>query len=197
MTKQEFLEKYGEDAYQLKIKRQKEYYISHKEERLAYAKKKYRENIEEGRAANLKSYYKHIDKRKADQQIYRNEHKSEKKLYNQRYYQEHKMEMNAYSKEYRSTPIGRAKNLIAKYKQKDAEYNRGVCTLTDDYMVNILFPQGCFWCNEMDYHKLGADRIDNTKSHTPDNVVCSCWKCNDERGRMTFDEFMQKKKMAS
>ena len=192
MTKQEFIEKYGEEAYQLKLKKQKDYYVSHKEERIAYAKN----NAENHKVANLKSYYKHIDERKAAQQTYREEHKSEKKAYNQQYYQEHKIEMNAYSKEYQSTPIGRAKCLISKYKQKDAEYNRGTCTLTDDYVVNILFPQGCYWCGEMDYHKLGADRIDNTKPHTPDNVVCSCWDCNNERKQMPFEEFVQKKNMA-
>ena len=193
MKKSEIIEKYGEAYYEEKLKKQKEYYKTHKEERIAYNKR----NKEKQNESNLKSYYKHIDDRKLGQQIYRESHKEDKKLYNQKYYKEHKEEMNAYSREYRSTPIGRAKCLIGKYKQKDAEYNRGTCTLTDDYVANVLFPQGCYWCGEMDYHKLGADRIDNSKPHTPDNVVCSCWDCNNERGQMPFEEFVRKKKMTS
>ena len=28
---------------------------------------------------------------------------------------------------------------------------------------------------------MGADRIDNSKSHTKDNCVCACWSCNARR----------------
>lgn len=77
----------------------------------------------------------------------------------------------------RKTFIGRAKHLIESYIQQDKKYNRGECTLTQQDIFD-LWEQGCYWCGETDWHKLGADRIDEKKPHTLENCVCSCWDCN-------------------
>ena len=37
----------------------------------------------------------------------------------------------------------------------------------------------------------GLDRIDSTKSHTPDNIVSCCWTCNRMKGDMPYDEFIE------
>ena len=84
------------------------------------------------------------------------------------------------AKRYRATKIGRAKSLIYGYRREDRKYNRGECELTEQQLIN-LWNNGCFWCGETDWHKLGAHRIDNSKPHTIDNVVCSCWTCNNMR----------------
>ena len=44
--------------------------------------------------------------------------------------------------------------------------------------------EGCFLYN-------GLDRIDNSKGHSPDNVVTSCYRCNQAKNDMTFEEFIK------
>lgn len=41
-----------------------------------------------------------------------------------------------------------------------------------------------------DFTYNGLDRIDNTKGHTSDNVVPSCWDCNHMKGKRTVEEFL-------
>lgn len=83
-------------------------------------------------------------------------------------------------RKYRKTKIGRASTLLKGYKREDKKRNRGECSLTIEDILQ-LWENGCHWCGETDWTKLGADRLDNSKPHTIDNVVCSCWKCNTER----------------
>lgn len=78
--------------------------------------------------------------------------------------------------------IHRAKYLIKSYRQKDKKYNCGECTITVDEFLEIC-SNGCTYCGETDWKVLGLDRIDNSKPHTKDNCVCSCWSCNDKRQR--------------
>lgn len=84
-------------------------------------------------------------------------------------------------REKRKTPKYRALYLLSGYRRQDRLYNRGECTLTQQDIFD-LWEQGCNWCGETDWHKLGADRIDNSKPHTKDNCVCACWSCNAKRG---------------
>lgn len=97
------------------------------------------------------------------------------------------------AKRYRAKKIGRAKSLIYGYRREDRKYNRGECELTEQQLIN-LWDNGCFWCGETDWHKLGVDRIDNSKPHKIDNVVCSCWNCNNERQKKEFEDFKTHKK---
>lgn len=97
-------------------------------------------------------------------------------------------------KNYYRTPIGRAIYLANTYRQNDKKHNRGECTLTSQWIINNIFSKSCIYCGETDWRKLGCDRIDNSLPHTPDNVVCSCWNCNNERKNKPFEEFLQKSK---
>lgn len=81
-------------------------------------------------------------------------------------------------KEYRKSKKGRANSLINAYRQSDKKHNRGECTLTAEWIVENIFISKCYYCGESDWAKLGADRIDNSKPHTPDNVVPCCAECN-------------------
>lgn len=91
-------------------------------------------------------------------------------------------------REKRKKPKYRAIYLISGYRRQDKLYNRGECTLTQQDIFD-LWEKGCYWCGETDWHKLGVDRIDNSKPHTIDNVVCSCWNCNNKRQKKEFEDF--------
>lgn len=112
--------------------------------------------------------------------------------YDKQYHQAHKKDIIEYKKKYDSTQKGRATNLVWGYKKLDKKHNRGECTLTSEWVVNNIFTQPCHYCGETDWHKLGCDRIDNSKPHTPDNVVCSCWECNIKKGKIPYNEYMKK-----
>lgn len=117
---------------------------------------------------------------------YRQEHKE----HYAEYFKEHKEEKAEYDKQYNSTPMGRALNLIGSYKYEDKKHNRGECTLTAKWIIDNIFTQPCHWCNKTDWRKIGCDRIDNDKPHTPDNVNPCCEECNKKRGRKTYEEFL-------
>ena len=105
-----------------------------------------------------------------------------------KHYNEYQKE---YQKEYRKTQIGRANLLAGAYKQSDKELNRGECTITAKWIVKNIFTSKCSYCDKDDWRKLGCDRIDNSKPHTPDNVVCCCEECNTKRGTKPHEEFMK------
>lgn len=114
------------------------------------------------------------------------------------YWERKRREQETGEKEPYTPPVDekkeRAHNLARNYKKDDEKDGRGESTLTTGWIKNNIFSgQKCVYCGEEDWHKLGCDRIDNTKPHTPDNVVCSCSKCNVERGSMTYEEFKEKK----
>lgn len=114
------------------------------------------------------------------------------------YWERKRKEQETGKKEPYTPPVDekreRAHNLARNYKKDDEKDGRGESTLTTGWIKNNIFSgQKCVYCGEEDWHKLGCDRIDNTKPHTPDNVVCSCSKCNIERGSMTYEEFKEKK----
>lgn len=99
---------------------------------------------------------------------------------------------NERKKIYHSTKKGRAVNLCSNYRYSDKKYNRGECTLTPEWIVeNIFNGQKCYYCGESDWTKLGADRIDNNKPHTLDNVVPCCLKCNNKKQKKSFEEFVK------
>lgn len=118
---------------------------------------------------------------------YRKKNKEKIKEYKDKYYQEHKKEI----KEYKKTKAGRACNLVGRYKSADKQANRGKCTLTAQWVINNIFSSKCHYCGETDWTKLGADRIDNDKPHTPDNCVPCCYECNTKRGTKDYEEFLK------
>ena len=110
------------------------------------------------------------------------------------YYNSHKDYFDNHNVSYYNSKEGRARNLLHSYQQNDIKYNRGECTLTYDWIVENIFSSSCTYCGETDYLKLGCDRIDNSKPHTPENVVCSCKKCNLKRKNKDFTTFLQDSK---
>lgn len=88
-----------------------------------------------------------------------------------------------------SSKGGRANNLANAYKQLDRNARRGESTITPQWIMDNIFTSKCYWCGETDWRELGCDRIHQHLPHTPDNVICSCGKCNVERGIHSFDWF--------
>lgn len=116
-------------------------------------------------------------------------HKDEKAAYDAVYYSAHKEEKAAYY----ATPFGRATNLVSTYRKEDKKHNRGECTVTPQWMVgNVFSGQCCVYCGESDWHKLGCDRLDNSKPHTQDNVVPCCCDCNKKKNITPYDDFMRR-----
>ena len=121
----------------------------------------------------------------------------EKAEYDRIYRQANKEKISEQKKERYNTPHGRAFCLINNYKQKDKKLNRGECTLTAEWIISNIFSKSCHYCGETDWRKLGCDRIDNSKPHTVDNVVPCCLKCNNERQKMNYEEYINKKRLGS
>ena len=106
-------------------------------------------------------------------------------------YQDNKEQKTMYNKQYYQTPIGMANCKVNNYSRLDKKHNRGECTITPEWMIDNIFNGRCIYCGETDWRKLGCDRIDNSKPHTPDNVVCSCEKCNTKRGNKSYEKFLK------
>lgn len=126
---------------------------------------------------------KYRESHKEDLKFYREAHKEERRVYQKEYYEK-----------YSQTQWGRAKNLLSSYKHNDKKNNRGECTITVEWIMDNIFSKSCYYCGETDWTKLGCDRIDNSLPHTPENVVCSCWDCNNKRGTMPFEEFVKQQR---
>lgn len=130
------------------------------------------------------------------------ERKTAKKEKQKRYRERHKEHLTEYITEWRknnpkydtqrrSTPYGRAVNLLSAYKQNDKIHNRGECTITAEWIVENIFSQPCHYCGESDWTKLGADRKDSSLPHTPENCVPCCKHCNDKKHITPYDDYIK------
>lgn len=169
-----------------------------KEARRAYKKehnaKYYQEHKDKIAEYMAKRYQEHKDKIAERHAKYYQEHKQEIAEKKAKYREEHKAERAELQAKYRQTKEGRASILISNYKRKDKKYNRGECDLTMPWFIRNIFTK-CIYCGESDWKKLGADRIDNSKGHTIENVVPACWDCNNKRQRKPFEQFYMESKM--
>ena len=177
MTKAEYIERYGEEAYLKRLERQKERYENNRDKIL--------EQVKAYREANP-------DKVAEQKKRYREANKGKIAEYYRCWKQENQDKVAEYQKMFRKTKNGRANYLLNAYRQTDKKYNRGECTLTSQWIIDHIFSgQVCQYCGESDWEKLGCDRIDNNLPHTPDNVVCSCWDCNNKRGDKPYEDFVK------
>lgn len=82
-------------------------------------------------------------------------------------------------KKYRKTPMGRADMLITSYRKKDKKAGRGKGDLTPKWVVENILSKPCVHCGKTGWNVIGCNRLDNSKSHTMDNVEPCCKECND------------------
>ena len=155
------------------LKRSKQYNLEHKEDIAEYQKQYYADHKEE-MLEHQKQYnadHKEEIRGKARQTYLLNRENILTKNRNR---------MN----EVRKTQIGRAKHQIDGYKSMDK--NRGFGNAIDfdaQWIVENIYTKPCVYCGETDWHKLGCNRLDNSKPHTKDNVESCCKRCNSRLGR--------------
>lgn len=165
------MKRYSDEELKLRKKESnKKSYLKNREKYLKYFKEYYEKNREKHLDYNKKRYEGKKEIILEENKKYAEIHKDELKKYH-----------TDYSKNYRKTKKGRALYLANGYKQSDIIKNRGECTITPEWIMENIFTQSCYYCGETDWRKLGCDRKDNSLPHTPDNVVCSCWKCNNKK----------------
>ena len=109
------------------------------------------------------------------------EWKKSNENYNKDYYSEHKEYFSNKAKDYRKTLDGKAKCIYANSRSADKVKGFAEPNITQE-QIKDLIQQPCHWCGQTDWKKNGIDRIDNSRGHDIDNVVCSCWECNYKRG---------------
>ena len=153
-------------------------------ERIAEYKKQWREDNKE----RIKQHYLDNKERIAE---YGKQYREDNKEQIAEYGKQWREDNPEYNKQYIKTPIGRANILLCAYRQSDKDQNRGECTLTTQWIVDNIFSKPCHYCGETDWKKLGCDRVDNSKPHTPDNVVPCCCECNRKKARYTYDEYIE------
>lgn len=77
--------------------------------------------------------------------------------------------------------------MLGAYKLRDKKKNL-TCDIELKWLRDFV-AGGCHYCG--DKHRVGLDRIDNTKGHTKDNVVASCYDCNCARNNnFTYEEML-------
>lgn len=162
---------------------EKRYREKHKKERLEY----YYRNKESISEKN-KQYYQENKEEILEKH---REWKNNNPTYNEEYYKKNKDKLLEQSKQYYNTPMGRANHLLSGYKTNDEKYNRGECTITLEWMIENIFTQPCHYCGEEGWEIMGCDRIDNSKPHTPDNVVPCCRECNLKKQKKDYEEFIK------
>lgn len=96
------------------------------------------------------------------------------------YYRENKSYFSRKAKEYRDTLEGKSKCLYASCRRADKIKGFEEPNITSEQIMNLI-QKPCHWCGQINWKKNGLDRIDNSKGHDVDNVVCSCWDCNHKR----------------
>ena len=191
MTKAEYIDKYGVEAYEEHKRKCREYIQTHKKQITEHQKKYYQDN--KNRILECqKEYYQTNKERLAE---YKKEWYQTNKERLTEYYQANKERIDEQQKDYYSTPLGKANNLARTYKRSDRK--RGFDpsnNVTSKWIIeNIFSGQKCIYCGEDNWERLGCDRIDNNKPHTADNIVCSCGFCNKvRRDRYSVEEFKKR-----
>ena len=181
-AKRDYMKQYYQKNKEKFAERMKQYYEANREKRLEQRKQYCKDNADKIAECNKQWREKNAD--------YMKQWREKNPEYWEQWYginREKRLEQN---KQYKKTPMGRASRLVSSYNQADKKYNRGKCTLTTKWVVDHIFTSKCIYCGESDWKELGCDRIDNSKPHTEDNVVCCCEECNKKRGVKPFEEFL-------
>lgn len=93
-----------------------------------------------------------------------------------------------YVKISRTKPKGRFKDYKDGAKQRGIDFNLTLPEFTK------FWKQPCSYCGAK-IDTIGLDRIDNSKGYSPENVCSCCWSCNNMKGNMNRDEFINKIKV--
>lgn len=100
--------------------------------------------------------------------------------YKEKFKETHKKWKYNWNKEYQNTLKGTANRRIQSYKKMDEDrgFGKDALDFDSEWMIENILLKPCVHCGETDWHKIGCNRIDNTKPHTKDNVEPCCRSCN-------------------
>ncbi len=193
IKKADYIAKYGEEAWNAKAEKRREYFKQYNDKRKEYLKQ-YKEANRDRIAEYNKQYYEGNKERIAERHKQYNEANKERIAeQNKQYCEANKERLAEQLKQYRNTQFGRANYLKNVYIQKDKQ--KGFSTdqnIDEDWIIENIFDSQCIYCGDSDWTHLGADRIDNSKPHTPDNCVCACRLCNiDRKDRYSVQDFIK------
>lgn len=183
------------------LEQKKKYYEENKNIITAKSKERYEENKDEikermkkysigyyqenkDKIANYqKEYYKgNKDKILEQQTVYYNNNKENIAKRSKEYYKNNKEKIQERNKKWeeenKNTPMRVAHSRLSSYNYSDKVLGRGKGDLTAKWIVDNILLSSCLFCGETDWKKLGCHRIDNSKPHTKDNVICCCKKCH-------------------
>lgn len=168
-----------------------QWYLKNKERILQQCKEKYEANKEKILEQRKKTYNENKEIILKRNKKYRKDNKDKLSEYNKEYRINNKEELLEKKKNYRNSKIGRATYLAYNYREMDIKSGRGECTLTPQWIIDNIFTKSCVYCGKSDWHKLGCDRIDNSKPHIESNVVCCCGECNVKKHLKDAKEFKE------
>ena len=156
---------------------------------------------EERKAAHreaLKRYReRHLDEERESNKRYRQENPDKERERHKRWQAENPEKVREKNKRWseKNPEKWRAANLISTYRQRDKNANRGECTLTTEWVMENIFTKPCHYCGKEGWDVIGCDRIDNSRPHTPDNVVPCCAECNKKRSSKSYEEFYDSRRI--
>lgn len=178
-----------------KIKRKKKEFYENNKEKILADRKEYRENNKEKvKEANRKWREDNKDYVKAKHQQYYLDNQEKLKEKNKERYDPDKQKEWWFK--YNNTKRGKANHHSSHYKSMDLKKGLDPSHNVDgDWIMENIFNSSCIYCGDNNWKHLGCDRIDNTKPHTPDNIVCACGICNIERAdKYSVEEFKEYRK---
>lgn len=105
------------------------------------------------------------------------------KEYEKKFKETHKDWKYNWNKKYQQTLKGTANRRIQSYRRMDEKngFGKDALDFDSDWMIKNILSKPCPHCGETDWHKIGCNRLDNSKPHTKDNVEPCCRSCNNSK----------------
>lgn len=198
MTKEqrkEYNKRYWENHKEELREKSKKYKKEHRAELNEYARQYRQDNLDKIRQQENQAYHRRKDENpeiiKAQRKLQRERHPEIYLKAQEKFRQNNPEKIKEWNRQYRKSQNGRALNLYQKYNIRDKEKGFDISNnITKQWIVDNIFNSSCIYCGDSDWTHLGADRIDNSKPHTPDNCVCACFICNVDRSdNYSVEEF--------
>lgn len=91
----------------------------------------------------------------------------------------------------RSLPRGKEsrESLLCRDYRKSDKRKGLECNITAKWLRSNITSKPCYYCGSTEH--IGADRIDNSRGHTKDNVIPACFRCNSIRNSFFTVEQMR------
>lgn len=169
-----------------------------KKKKKAEYDREYRAKNREKRLKQQRDWYQLHKGEKQQYDIeYRKNNVEKRKEVKAAWNKKNKEKMSEYNKEFYQTIPGMASRRRNHYLADDKEKGFDTAqTITAEWITENILTASCIYCHDAEPYHLGCDRIDESKGHTPDNVVCACPVCNWERNlqKMSVEEFIEYRK---